>query len=74
MSDDTATRTGWLAPHELESVRGQVPLVYVDAIPVRDAIRHKYRVVTLLLIVSDLFRKLLRRAEAPECAILLRFD
>ncbi len=49
-------------------------LIGVDAIPVRDAIRHKYRVVTLLLIVSDLFRKLLRRAEAPECAILLRFD
>jgi ADP-ribose pyrophosphatase YjhB (NUDIX family) len=35
MSDRTETKTGWLAPHELESVRGQVPLVYVDAVPVR---------------------------------------
>jgi len=49
-------------------------LVGAGALPVRDAIRRKYRVVTLLLVVSDLFRKLLRRAEAPECAIVLRFD
>jgi uncharacterized protein len=49
-------------------------LVGADALPVRDAIRRKYRVVTLLLVVSDLFRKLLRRVDAPECAIRLRFD
>ena len=49
-------------------------LLGADAHPLRDAIRRKYRVVTLLLAVSDLLRKLLRRAEAPECAILLRFD
>ena len=45
-----------------------------DAGLVRDAVRRKYRLMTLLLVVSDLFRKLLRRAEAPECAIRLRFD
>ncbi len=45
-----------------------------DARPVRSAIRRKYRIVTLLLTASDLIRKLFRRAEAPECAIRLRFD
>lgn len=45
-----------------------------DARPVRAAIRRKYRVVMLLLVASDLIRKLFRRAEAPECAIRLRFD
>ncbi len=45
-----------------------------DAGPVRDAVRRKYRVVMSLLAVSDLFRKLLRRADPPECAIRLRFE
>ena len=49
-------------------------LLDADARPVRDAVRRKYRLMTLLLSVSDLFRKLLRRADAPECAIRLRFD
>jgi len=31
----TDTRTGWLAPDELESARERVPMVYVDAVPVR---------------------------------------
>lgn len=35
MSDRTDTRTGWLSPEELESVRDQVPMVYVEAVPVR---------------------------------------
>jgi ADP-ribose pyrophosphatase YjhB (NUDIX family) len=35
VSDRTETRTGWLLPDELETVRGQVPMVYVDAVPVR---------------------------------------
>lgn len=35
MSDRTDTRTNWLGPDQLETVRGQVPLVYVDAIPVQ---------------------------------------
>ncbi len=29
------TRTNWLDTNQLEQVRGQVPLVYVDAVPVR---------------------------------------
>lgn len=35
MSDRTETSVGWLSRDELEIVRGQVPLVYVDAVPVR---------------------------------------
>lgn len=35
MTDGLDVRTNWLDPHQLESVRGQVPLVYVDAVPVR---------------------------------------
>ena len=62
-----------IAGSAVVSATAQV-LVGAGALPVRDAIRRKYRVVTLLLVVSDLFRKLLRRAEAPECAVVLRFD
>jgi ADP-ribose pyrophosphatase YjhB (NUDIX family) len=35
VSDQTDTRTNWLRPDELDAVRDQVPLVYVDAVPVR---------------------------------------
>ncbi|MPY95076.1 MAG: DUF4916 domain-containing protein [Acidimicrobiia bacterium] len=35
MSDSTETRTSWLSGDDLEVVRGQVPLVYVEAVPVR---------------------------------------
>ena len=35
MSDRTETSVGWLSRDELEIVRGQVPLIYVDAVPVR---------------------------------------
>ena len=35
MSDGIETRTGWLSPDELSTVRDQVPLVYVEAVPVR---------------------------------------
>jgi ADP-ribose pyrophosphatase YjhB (NUDIX family) len=35
VSDRTETSVGWLSRDELEIVRGQVPLVYVDAVPVR---------------------------------------
>ena len=33
--DVTETQGGWLSSSELEQARGQVPLVYIDAIPVR---------------------------------------
>ena len=32
---DTATQASWLSREALELVRAQVPLVYVDAVPVR---------------------------------------
>lgn len=35
MSDQLDTRTHWLQPDEIDAVRDQVPLVYVDAVPVR---------------------------------------
>ena len=49
-------------------------LLDADAQPIKAAVRRKYRIVTMLLTLSDLIRKLFRRAEAPECAIRLRFD
>jgi hypothetical protein len=33
--DQLDTKTGWLSRDELESIRANVPLVYVDAVPVR---------------------------------------
>lgn len=35
MSDQTDTSTGWLGTDDLEVVRGQVPMIYVEAVPVR---------------------------------------
>jgi hypothetical protein len=35
LGEITDTRTNWLDPNQLELVRGQGPLVYIDAIPVR---------------------------------------
>ena len=32
---DTDTDTTWLSPEQLEQVRAQVPIVYVEAVPVR---------------------------------------
>lgn len=32
---DTSTEAAWLSPDDLESVRAQMPLVYVEAVPVR---------------------------------------
>lgn len=32
---ETETRPGWLTDEELDEVRGRVPLVYVEAVPVR---------------------------------------
>ncbi|NDF88224.1 MAG: DUF4916 domain-containing protein [Actinobacteria bacterium] len=34
MGEITDTRTNWLDSDQLELVRGQVPLVYIDAVPV----------------------------------------
>jgi ADP-ribose pyrophosphatase YjhB (NUDIX family) len=35
MADITETVTGWLSPEELESARAQMPILYVEAVPVR---------------------------------------
>lgn len=35
MSDYTDTKNAWLTPEQLAALRNQVPLVYVDAVPVR---------------------------------------
>ena len=35
MSDNLDTKTGWLEREQLENIRANVPLVYVDAVPVR---------------------------------------
>ena len=49
MSDRTETQTGWLSPDELSVVRGQVPLVYVEAVPVRVDGEGRIAEVALLL-------------------------
>jgi ADP-ribose pyrophosphatase YjhB (NUDIX family) len=50
MSDATQTTPGWLSPEALEEIRGQVPLVYVEAVPVRLDGRGRVTHVGLLLI------------------------
>lgn len=35
MQHDTDLRNAWLTPEDLEAVRAQVPMVYVEALPVR---------------------------------------
>ncbi|RBQ19462.1 DUF4916 domain-containing protein [Spongiactinospora rosea] len=50
----TETVPGWLAPGELESIRGRMPILYVDAVPVRlDECGAVTRVGLLLRIGSD---------------------
>jgi hypothetical protein len=50
----TQTSTGWLAPEQLELVRASVPIVYVDAVPVRvDALGNVTEVGMLLRVAAD---------------------
>lgn len=35
MADMTETTPGWLAPEELETTRAKMPILYVEAVPVR---------------------------------------
>jgi ADP-ribose pyrophosphatase YjhB (NUDIX family) len=54
VSDQTDTQTGWLSPESLESIRAQVPLVYVDAVPVRvDDTGRVTKVGMLLRVAAD---------------------
>ena len=48
-ADLTETQAGWLSPSELESLRGLVPVIYVDAVPVRLDEQGKVLEVGLLL-------------------------
>jgi ADP-ribose pyrophosphatase YjhB (NUDIX family) len=50
----TETAVGWLSPDRLEQVRAQVPLVYIDAIPVRvDGSGRVTEVGMLLRVAAD---------------------
>lgn len=50
----TETEAGWLSPDRLEQVRAHVPLVYVDAVPVRvDGSGRVTKVGLLLRVAAD---------------------
>jgi ADP-ribose pyrophosphatase YjhB (NUDIX family) len=50
----TETATGWLSPEDLELVRAHVPIVYVDAVPVRvDSLGNVTQVGLLLRVAAD---------------------
>jgi ADP-ribose pyrophosphatase YjhB (NUDIX family) len=50
----TETEAGWLSPDHLEQIRGSVPLVYVDAVPVRvDEYGNVIEVGLLLRVAAD---------------------
>jgi ADP-ribose pyrophosphatase YjhB (NUDIX family) len=54
VTETTETMTGWLDPEELESMRGRMPILYVDAVPVRvDDTGTVTRIGLLLRIGSD---------------------
>ena len=53
-SDTVATSPGWLSEDDLELTRGRVPMVYIDAVPVRvDHLGRVERVGTLLRARAD---------------------
>ncbi|MGS2644900.1 NUDIX hydrolase family protein [Streptosporangium sp. LJ11] len=54
MTEMTETTPGWLAPEELESARARMPILYIDAVPVRvDETGVVTRVGLLLRIGAD---------------------
>ncbi|MER6824486.1 NUDIX hydrolase family protein [Streptosporangium sp. NPDC000563] len=54
MTEMTETTPGWLAPEELEATRARMPILYVDAVPVRvDETGTVTRVGLLLRIGAD---------------------
>ena len=54
MTDELDTKTGWLSPDQLESIRANVPLVYVDAVPVRvDSVGRVTEIGLLLRVAAD---------------------
>lgn len=54
VTDTTETANAWLSDEELETARGRVPMVYVDAVPVRvDALGEVTQVGLLLQAMPD---------------------
>ena len=54
MSDTTETANSWLTDDDLETIRGRVPMVYVDAVPVRvDALGEVTHIGLLLRAMPD---------------------
>jgi ADP-ribose pyrophosphatase YjhB (NUDIX family) len=54
MNEQLDTKTGWLSKDQLENIRANVPLVYVDAVPVRvDDLGHVTSVGMLLRQAAD---------------------
>lgn len=54
MSDQTDTKSAWLSRDDLDNIRANVPLVYVDAVPVRvDAVGRVSHVGLLLRQAAD---------------------
>jgi ADP-ribose pyrophosphatase YjhB (NUDIX family) len=54
MSDQTDLRSSWLTPKDLESARERLPIVYVDAVPVRlDEVGQLTHVGLLLRVMAD---------------------
>jgi ADP-ribose pyrophosphatase YjhB (NUDIX family) len=49
VSERTETRTGWLAPDEIADARDRLPIIYVNAIPVRINVAGEVTHVGLLL-------------------------
>ncbi|MFT4656761.1 MAG: hypothetical protein ACJAXA_003780 [Candidatus Aldehydirespiratoraceae bacterium] len=53
-SSNTQTSTGWMSSQDLEVVRANVPIVYVDAVPVRvDSLGNVTEVGMLLRVAAD---------------------
>jgi ADP-ribose pyrophosphatase YjhB (NUDIX family) len=51
---DTVTDTSWLSHEQLEQMRAQVPVVYVEAVPVRvDALGNVTKIGLLLRVAAD---------------------
>lgn len=54
VSDQLDTKTGWLSPDQMETIRANVPLVYVDAVPVRvDSLGNVTEIGMLLRVHAD---------------------
>ena len=53
MTDVTEPRTGWLSPQEMDAARERLPILYVDAVPVRVDAQGAVTAVGLLLRARD---------------------